>query len=174
MLSASKQSGNEESITCPKAARRQFPSARLRAKLITAGKRKESCHLPQQGALPQCHNEACWGFLSNSLLWEEGNLLWQYSGFGLFFFSSFPCYLSFFQISLTLAESIPLSSGWLHHAPQYPRDRSGFVSAGHRGFHTEGEGIKVSALLRGQCTLVPWSQNSLILTSLSLSFVSNA
>lgn len=95
MLSASKQRGKRRA---PLALRQpggcsHLPGSGQSSSLLGSGKRAAT--FPSQELCLNATDEACWGFLTDSLLWEEGNLLWQYSRFGFFFPLLFVTCLSF-------------------------------------------------------------------------------
>lgn len=112
------------------------------------GSRKRADIFPSKEFCLNATDEACWGFLTDSPSQEEGNFLWQYSGFGDFLPLFLVAHLSFKPVP-TLTESTSFSLGWSHHTPQYCRDCSGFVPEGHSDFHTQGGETTASALLRG-------------------------
>lgn len=98
-LSASKQKGEEESTTWPEAARRRpFPSARLWAKLITAGEQKELPLSPARSSVSMAQVRSAGAFSQIPFFGKKAIFLGNILDLG-FFFSSFACYMSFFQTS---------------------------------------------------------------------------
>lgn len=118
----------KESTTCS-----HLPGSGQSLWLPGSGKRADTS--PTKEFCLNATDEACWGFLTNSLFQEEGNFLWQYSGFGDFLPLLLIACLSF-KPAPTVAERTPFSLGWSHHTPQNRQDCSGFVSEGHRLSHT--------------------------------------